>query len=90
MEDGIPGTQIRLSDTGPGFPPDVLEKLEAGLPLDQSKGTHIGIMNTLKRLEYLYFNLASVSFANLPGSGASVTLLLPDLPEQTLEGVSSL
>ncbi|UQZ37358.1 sensor histidine kinase [Paenibacillus sp. PK3_47] len=85
LEDGIPGTQITLSDTGPGFPPEVLEKLDAGLPLDQSKGTHIGIMNTLKRLEYLYYSLAAVSFSNLPGGGACVTLLLPDLPEPSLE-----
>ncbi|MBT2293194.1 histidine kinase [Paenibacillus albidus] len=81
-------TQIHLSDTGPGFPPEVLEKLKAGLPLDQTKGMQIGIMNTLKRLEYLYFNQANINFANLPGGGASVTLLLPNLPEQTLEGVS--
>ncbi|GGF99669.1 hypothetical protein GCM10010912_50580 [Paenibacillus albidus] len=88
LADDIKATQIQLSDTGPGFPPEVLEKLEAGLPLDQTKGTQIGIMNTLKRLEYLYYNLASINFANLPGGGASVTLLLPDLPEQTLEGES--
>lgn len=85
LEDGIPGTQIRLSDTGPGFAPGVLEKLEAGLPLDQSKGTQIGIMNTLKRLEYLYYNLASASFSNIAGGGACITLQLPDLPEPSLE-----
>lgn len=85
LEDGIPGTRITLSDTGPGFPPEVLEKLEEGLPLDQSKGTHIGIMNTLKRLEYLYYSLAAVCFSNLSGGGACVTLLLPDLPEPSLE-----
>ncbi|AOZ90912.1 sensor histidine kinase [Paenibacillus crassostreae] len=85
LEDDIEATQIQFSDTGPGFPANVLEKLEAGLPLDQAKGTHIGIMNTLKRLEYLYYNLATVRFTNLPGSGACITLMLPDLPEPSTE-----
>lgn len=82
-------TLIQLTDTGPGFPPDVLEKLQAGLTLDQSKGTQIGIMNTLKRLEYLYRNLAIISFSNSPGGGACITLLLPDLPDITVKGECS-
>ncbi|WP_310829541.1 sensor histidine kinase [Paenibacillus pedocola] len=90
LEYDIEGTQIILSDTGPGFPQDVLEKLHSGLPLDQTKGTHIGIMNTLKRLEYLYYNLATVSFSNLEDGGACVTLLLPDLPDTSLEMESRL
>ncbi|AIQ53947.1 sensor histidine kinase [Paenibacillus sp. FSL R7-0331] len=85
LEEGIAGTRIELSDNGPGFPPEVLEKLQDGLPLDQTKGTHIGIMNTLKRLEYLYYNLADVTFTNIPGSGACITLYLPDLPEPAAE-----
>ncbi|WP_342562106.1 histidine kinase [Paenibacillus sp. FSL R7-0345] len=85
LEEGIAGTRIELSDNGPGFPPEVLEKLQGGLPLDQTKGTHIGIMNTLKRLEYLYYNLADVTFTNIPGSGACITLHLPDLPEPAAE-----
>ncbi|WP_260509906.1 sensor histidine kinase [Paenibacillus typhae] len=85
LEEGINGTRIELSDNGPGFPPEVLEKLQSGLPLDQTKGTHIGIMNTLKRLEYLYYNLAGVTFTNIPGSGACVTLYLPDLSEPAAE-----
>ncbi|WP_379140872.1 sensor histidine kinase [Paenibacillus sp. sgz500992] len=74
-------TIIQISDTGPGFPPEVLEKLHSGLPLDQTKGTHIGIMNTLKRLEYLYAKKAAVSFSNLPEGGAVITLTLPDQPD---------
>lgn len=90
LEGGTGATMIQLTDTGPGYPPGVLEKLQAGLPLDQTKGTHIGIMNTLKRLEYLYSNLASVRFSNLDGGGACVTLLLPDLPDTSQEMESSL
>ncbi|WP_339315791.1 histidine kinase [Paenibacillus sp. FSL R10-2734] len=76
---------IQLTDTGPGFPPQVLEKLNHGEPLDQSKGTQIGIMNTLKRLEYLYLKRARVSFSNLEGGGASVILFLPKPPNESTE-----
>jgi sensor histidine kinase YesM len=74
-------TVIHISDTGPGFPAEVLEKLVQGQPLDQSKGTQIGIMNTLKRLEYLYVKRATVSFSNPAEGGACITLCLPDLPD---------
>ncbi|WNS44212.1 histidine kinase [Paenibacillus sp. MMS20-IR301] len=71
---------IEISDTGPGFPYEVLDKLNQGEPLDQSKGTHIGIMNTLKRLEYLYLRRAAVSFSNAAEGGACITLCLPEFP----------
>lgn len=74
-------TVIQISDTGPGFPAEVLDKLVQGNPLDQSKGNQIGIMNTLKRLEYLYLSRATVSFSNPAEGGACITLCLPDLPE---------
>ncbi|WP_059049525.1 cache domain-containing sensor histidine kinase [Paenibacillus senegalimassiliensis] len=68
---------IGITDTGPGFPPDILHDLQQGLPLDQSAGTHIGIMNTLQRLNSLYHGLADVSFSNGRNGGACVTLSLP-------------
>lgn len=82
-------TVIRISDTGPGFPQDVLEKLQQGQPLDQTHGTQIGIMNTVQRLEYLYDKRASVHFSNRESGGANVTLYLPELPAKPIEnGVS--
>ncbi|MHA6480999.1 sensor histidine kinase [Paenibacillus sp. strain BS8-2] len=77
---GEPVTVIRIADTGPGFPPQVLEKLRQGMPLDQANGTQIGIMNTLQRLETLYGGRAVVRFHNRAGGGAGVTLYLPELP----------
>ncbi|MDF2837740.1 MAG: histidine kinase [Paenibacillus sp.] len=74
-------TVIRIADTGPGFPPHVLEKLRQGVPLDQTHGTRIGIMNTIQRLESLYGGRAVVRFRNRAGGGAGVTLFLPELPE---------
>lgn len=77
VEDDKPYAVIRISDTGPGFPEDVLDKLANGKPLDQSEGKHIGIMNTLQRLELLYHHRAQVKFSNPEGGGASVALTLP-------------
>lgn len=77
-------TVILISDSGPGFLPSVLEKLTQGQPLEQINGTQIGIMNTLKRLEYLYLKKAEVSFSNLEGGGACVILTLPELPSTSI------
>lgn len=68
---------IRIADTGPGFPPEILECLQNGSPLDQSAGNHIGIMNTLQRLASLYSGQAAVSFSNREDGGACVILSLP-------------
>ncbi|MFD1955232.1 sensor histidine kinase [Paenibacillus thailandensis] len=82
-------TEIRVSDNGPGFPNAVLEKLVNGMPLDQSEGTHIGIMNTLQRLEYLYDRQAEVRFSNNEGGGACVILCLPNFPKDEPEAEGS-
>lgn len=71
-------TVIRVSDTGPGFPPEVLEKLRRGEPLDQAGGRHIGIANTVRRLEYLYGKKARIVFSNRENAGACVSLYLPE------------
>lgn len=68
---------IRIADTGPGFPPEILECLQNGSPLDQSAGNHIGIMNTLQRLASLYSGQAAASFSNREDGGACVILSLP-------------
>ena len=76
-EDGEERMTIRITDTGPGFPPEILECLQNGRPLDQSAGNHIGIMNTLQRLASLYNGDAVVSFSNREDGGACVILSLP-------------
>ncbi|MWV44249.1 sensor histidine kinase [Paenibacillus sp. HJL G12] len=75
---------IRISDSGPGFAPSILEKLVSGHPLDQSDGNHIGIMNTLQRLELLYRRKAEIRFGNREEGGACVTLIFPFHPPESL------
>lgn len=71
---------IRITDTGPGFPPEILDSLSRGEALEQSEGHRIGIMNTLQRLELLYGQQAEVKFSNMLGGGACVTIWLPKIP----------
>lgn len=75
---------IRISDTGPGFAPDILVRLESGQPLDQSDGHHIGIMNTMERLKYLYRRKANIYFSNSVDGGACVTIHLPHPPSDQI------
>lgn len=70
-------TIIEITDTGPGFPPDILEKLANGEPFVQTGGSRIGIMNVLQRLNLLYRQKANVEFANGADGGACVTISLP-------------
>lgn len=75
---------ICISDTGPGFSPDILERLQSGQPLDQSDGHRIGIMNTKERLEYLYRHKANIFFSNSADGGACVSIHLPHPPSEQL------
>ena len=43
--------QIQISDSGEGFPPDVLELLNTSTPLQQINGHRIGITNAIQRLQ---------------------------------------
>ncbi|OMF37853.1 sensor histidine kinase [Paenibacillus sp. FSL H8-0548] len=79
IEEGEEIAVIRISDTGPGFDQETLHRLDSGQPLDQTEGNHIGIMNTVQRLVYLYRGKADIQFTNVEAGGACVTLSLPQL-----------
>ncbi|WP_228469305.1 sensor histidine kinase [Paenibacillus sp. JNUCC31] len=70
---------IQISDTGPGFSPEILGALMRGEALEQTGGNRIGIMNTIQRLELLYRDEATITFANDDASGARITLSLPKM-----------
>nr|WP_308627649.1 histidine kinase [uncultured Eisenbergiella sp.] len=69
---------LRISDCGPGFPEAMLEELNAsGTVSPDERGEHIGIHNVLSRMRLLYGTAYGYHFANLPGEGAQVELILP-------------
>ncbi len=71
--------KIMLKDSGPGFPSDVLDKLQNNIPLTDGKGHHIGINNVVQRLRLLYSGEFLIEFSNGSDSGAFITLIIPYL-----------
>ena len=74
--EGKPYVNIFISDTGTGFPKEVLEKLQKGGRVSE-KGKHIGIENCLKRFHYYYGESGEIRFENSPLGGAVVDIHIP-------------
>lgn len=75
-----PGEQvnIRLWDTGRGFPTEVLAQLQSGTLESGREGGRIGLNNTVQRLRLQYGEeKATIVFSNRPGAGAQVDIALP-------------
>lgn len=71
---------IRIKDTGPGFPPEVLQRLSLDQEESQSgNGEQIGIWNARRRLRLLYQERATIDFSNESesGRGAVVRIGIP-------------
>ena len=67
---------IFISDTGKGFPTDVLEKLQRSEDISED-GHHVGIINCLKRFRYYYQDKGEIHFENSPLGGAIIDIHLP-------------
>lgn len=69
--------QICIEDNGPGFSKEILSKLNQKQSLITEDGHHIGITNTIERLNLLYPNDYSIAFENNEEGGAKILLLIP-------------
>lgn len=69
--------QICIEDNGPGFSEEILSKLNQKQSLITEDGHHIGITNTIERLNLLYPNDYSIAFENNEEDGAKILLLIP-------------
>lgn len=77
-----PFLNIRICDTGPGFPDDVLENIRNESRHADAEGRHVGIWNVQQRLRLLYKGRAAITFANSLPHGAVIDMLLPlQLPD---------
>ncbi len=69
---------ICISDTGEGFSEEALDKIRNGGNIVYNGRKHVGIQNTLKRLQIIYGEKAQVSFFNMTEHcGAVVELRIP-------------
>lgn len=69
---------ICLSDTGKGFPEEVLEAISRKQPILYGGREHIGIQNTIKRMKIIYGDKAVIKFSNMEKSyGAVVEIHIP-------------
>lgn len=69
--------QICIEDNGPGFSEEILSKLNQKQSLITEDGHHIGITNTIERLNLLYPNDYNIAFENNEEDGAKILLLIP-------------
>ena len=68
--------QICIEDNGPGFSEEILSKLNQKQSLITEDGHHIGITNTIERLNLLYPNDYTIIFENNEEGGAKLLLLI--------------
>ena len=77
--DGTPFAQIIISDNGPGFSASIIEDINKGISITDDYGlVHIGISNSLSRIQFLYKNQANWKLYNNT-KGAVIELYLPYL-----------
>lgn len=73
---GDGGYDIIIRDSGKGFSPELMERINAGNPPEGADDVHhIGIYNVISRLSLIYGGKASLKLENDPG--AKVTIHLP-------------
>lgn len=71
-----------ISDTGGGFPEDVLASLNSGRSISRDNRYQIGIQNVMQRVRLIYADEAQIRFRNEDG-GAQIRLTLPiTLPDE--------
>lgn len=73
---------ITLDDNGPGFPAEILDKLQCHMLLTTENGNHIGINNVIQRLRLLFEEEFHIEFSNTPDGGAMIQIMIPYLVDE--------
>lgn len=81
----VPYIRVLISDNGPGFPPALLEALDAGISADGMGEKHLGIWNVLRRYRIMYGEQEGIQFRNSPEGGAVVEVMLPFQQQSTFQ-----
>lgn len=76
-----PRIHLIITDSGDGFSSNFLEAVkEPGYAQKDENGHHIGIKNTIGRLQNLYGDEAEIKFSNETESGARIDIEIPYSP----------
>lgn len=74
---------ISVSDTGKGFPKEILEAIANGEEIFYDGRKHIGIENAIQRLKILYGDNAKITLSNMDESfGAVVEVIVPFIEQR--------
>jgi len=76
---------LTISDSGPGFPESFLDDLRSGAHITDSRESHLGIWNIMRRFKMIYGNEGGISFVNGESGGAIVQVRLPVQRPNTFE-----
>lgn len=76
QDDGL-YLKIDISDSGKGFPDDILERLSLCRSIGGDGIPHVGIENSIQRLSLLYGEKHKIRFFNEEHGGAHIQLFIP-------------
>lgn len=74
---------ITIEDSGQGFSEEILEQLSNKQGLSMDNNAHIGITNSMRRLDLIFTKDYELNFSNLPTGGAKVELIIPYITTDT-------
>ena len=84
----VEGKDVYLTfwDTGEGYPPEILEKLQSGSWKSDGDGKQIGLYNLTQRLPLVFGEgRTKIAFCNRPGAGAQIDIIIPYITESQWE-----
>lgn len=73
-KESVPYVHIIIQDSGPGYPNDYLPLLNEAEKISDSRGTHVGIHNTLQRIRLLFGPCADWKLYNQSGAVSELTI----------------
>jgi sensor histidine kinase YesM len=68
---------LQISDDGRGMPEKFVEMINSNDFSSVPEGRHIGIRNSINRLQYYYEGKATVSVESVPQGGTTFTITIP-------------
>ena len=77
MSDSQTFLKIDIADSGQGFSNEMLVSLSNGDYMDKDDSSHVGILNSIKRLKLIYGTDHKIDFFNEERGGAHIRMLIP-------------